>query len=155
MTETSKERVDRELIEQLNEFRVALPGVQVLFAFLLVVPFQAGFDQADGLEQALYLIGFISTATASILLIAPSTYHRILFRDANKELMLRTSNSLFLAGITLLGIAITAVSFLVTTVVVGEVAGAFVAIGAAALVLLLWFALPLRRKARSAQTTRE
>lgn len=150
MTETEKERVDRELIEMLNELRVALPGVQVLFAFLLLLPFQQGFAQVTALDRGLYFVAFAATATASVLLIAPSTYHRIRFRDGDKEQMLRTSNVLFLAGTALLGLAITTVIFLITDVLFGEIVGAVAAAVAAGVVAWFWFGLPLSRKVEDA-----
>lgn len=143
--ETSKERVDRELIELLNELRVALPGIQVLFAFLLILPFQSGFAERSDLERGLYFLAFLATATGSILLIAPTTYHRIRFRAPDKEHMLRTFNKLLLTGTALLGVAISAVTFLVTDVVFGPAIGLIAAAVAAALIVCLWFALPVRR----------
>ena len=80
MAEGEKERRDRELIELLNELRVALPGVQVLFAFLLTVPFSNGFSRMTDLQRNVYFVSFLCATVATILLIAPSTYHRIQFR---------------------------------------------------------------------------
>ena len=148
MAESHKERVDREVIELLNELRVALPGVQVLFAFLLLLPFQQSFAELTSLERQIYYLAFASTAAASVLLIAPSTYHRIRFRDGDKEQMLRTSNRLLLGGSVLLGVAIASVTFLVTDVVFGDPAGATAAAIAAAVVSWFWFGLPLSRKVR-------
>ena len=148
MAESQKERVDRELIELLNEVRVALPGVQVLFAFLLVLPFQESFASVTGLERQVYYLAFASTAMASVLLIAPSTYHRIRFREGDKEQMLRTSNRLLLGGSLLLGISITSVTFLVTDLVFGDPASATAAAVAAAVISWFWFGLPLSRKVR-------
>lgn len=153
MAETEKERVDRELIEMLNELRVALPGVQVLFAFLLLLPFQQAFAQVTPLDRGLYFVAFCATATASVLLIAPSTYHRIRFRDGDKEQMLRTSNVLFLAGTALLGLAIATVVFLIADVLFGEALGAVSAAVAAGVVVWFWFALPLSRKVKDAGST--
>lgn len=147
--ETEKQRVDRELIELLNELRVALPGMQVLFAFLLILPFQAGFAKVSDLERAVYFLAFLATAVGSILLIAPTTYHRIRFRARDKEHMLRTFNKLLLAGTAALGVAITAVTFLVTDVVFGRGVGLVAAAIAAAAIGVLWFALPVRRNLRA------
>jgi hypothetical protein len=148
VAESHKERVDRELIELLNEVRVALPGVQVLFAFLLVVPFQQSFAELTSLERQIYYIAFVTTAAASVLLIAPSTYHRIRFREGDKEQMLRTSNRFVLGGSLLLGVAIASVTFLVTDMVFGNPAGATAAAIAAVVVGWFWFGLPLSRKVR-------
>src|SRR6185295_17412644 len=117
MAEESKEdRHDRELIELLNELRVALPGVQVLFAFLLIVPFTDRFTQISSVQRTAYFIAFVCTSTATALFIAPSTYHRLRFRQQDKERMLFTANKLTIAGTVLLAISISAVVFLVTDV---------------------------------------
>src|SRR3954452_2340512 len=98
--EDRKARVDRELIELLNELRVALPGVQVLFAFLLVLPFQSGFAKVDSFATYVYFAGMLSAVAAIVLLIAPATYHRLTMRSgtAEKEEMLFTSSKLALFG---------------------------------------------------------
>jgi hypothetical protein len=81
--------LDRELIELLNELRVALPGVQVLFAFLLAVPFANGWERVTDLQRDVFFVAFLATAAASILLIAPSAHHRLRWREGDKEQMLR------------------------------------------------------------------
>ena len=87
--ETHEERVNRELIELLNELRVALPGVQVLFAFLLAVPFSQRFSETTDLQRDTFMVALLSTLAGSVFLIAPSAYHRIRFRDRDKEALLR------------------------------------------------------------------
>jgi hypothetical protein len=146
--EDEKERVDRELIELLNELRVALPGVQVLFAFLLILPFSQGFSKIDGIERAVYFGAFIAAALATALLIAPSSYHRLRFREHDKERMLFTSNRLAISGTVLLALAISAVVFLITDVLFQETAGALVAGAVAAWFAWFWYGLPLSRKAK-------
>ena len=146
MAETHKERVDRELIELLNELRVVLPGVQVLFGFLLLLPFQQTFGQIGDLERAVYFVAFLSSTAASVLLIAPSTYHRIRFREPDKERLLRHGNRFLLAGTLALGIALAATAFLITDVLFGRGPGVAVAIAAIALVASAWYVLPLRDK---------
>ena len=118
--ESHKERVDRELIELLNELRVVLPGVQVLFAFLLTVPFTGTFGDVDGVERNAYLIAFFATAFATICLMTPTTYHRLRFRKGDKEVMLHTSNRFALAGIVGLSVAIVSVVWLVSDLVISE-----------------------------------
>src|SRR5215216_7088721 len=105
--ETRRERVNRELIELLNELRVALPGVQVLFAFLLAVPFANGFPKLGKLDRDVFFVAFISTALSTVALIAPSSYHRLRWRQRDKERMLIVSNVLTIAGLALLAVAIT------------------------------------------------
>src|SRR5205814_1613332 len=106
--EDRKARVDRELIELLNEIRVALPGVQVLFAFLLVLPFQQAFGNISALARNVYFGGLVASAIATVLLIAPATYHRLNFRRgvSEKEEMLFTSSNLALTGTAFLGVGI-------------------------------------------------
>ena len=147
MAETHKERVDRELIELLNELRVVLPGVQVLSGFLLLLPFQQSFSQLGGLERGVYYVAFVAAAIASVLLIAPSTYHRLRFREPEKERLLRVANRLLLGGTLALGIALSASAFLITDLLLGVGAGVAAAIVAAAFVAAFWYLLPLRHKA--------
>jgi hypothetical protein len=146
--EDRKERIDRELIELLNELRVALPGVQVLFAFLLILPFNQGFSKIDHIERAVYFGAFIAAALATALLIAPSSYHRLRFREHDKERMLFTSNRLAISGTVLLALAISGVVFLITDVLFQEIAGALVAGAIAAWFGWFWYGLPLWRKAK-------
>src|SRR6476660_1649211 len=96
--ESDKERLDRELIELLNELRVALPGVQVLFAFLLGLPFTQRFEQITGATEVMYVVSLVSAAAASAFLIAPSAHHRLRWRSRDKEHLLRTSNRQAIVG---------------------------------------------------------
>ena len=146
--ETEKERVDRELIEFLNEVRVVLPGVQVLFAFLLTLPFTGTFKTITGYERFAYILAFFSTALAAVLMITPTSFHRLRFRKGDKEQIIRTSNRLILAGIVCLGVAIVSVVWLVSELVfTNDVANA-IAFASARIVIALWFALPLQRRVR-------
>ena len=144
--EGDKERVDRELIELLNGLRVALPGVQVLFAFLLVLPFQAGWAEISDIERHVYFAALASSAIATALLIAPSVYHRLNFRRRNKERMLYDSTRMAIAGSAFVALGIAAAVFLVTDVVYGTAAAVAVTLVAVALYGGLWFALPLVRR---------
>lgn len=149
--ESGKERRDRELIELLNEVRVALPGVQVLFAFLLVLPFQGSFSELGGVPRDVYVGALLASAGAVALLITPSSYHRINFRRPIKERMIRLSNRLLLAGLVLTLIATALSVGLVVDVVLGGAAGIAAALGVAAWIAWFWFAIPLlaRRSADS------
>jgi hypothetical protein len=149
LAETHKERVDRELIELLNELRVVLPGVQVLFGFLLLLPFQQTFGQLAGFERAVYYVAFVASAVASVLLIAPSAYHRVRFRDPDKERLLHLGSRFLLGGTVGLGVALSAAGFLITDVLFGFWPGVIVAVAAAALVTGAWYVLPLRQKAEN------
>ncbi len=148
MAESENERIDRELIELLNEVRVALPGVQVLFAFLLLLPFQQTFRDTEGdVERAVYLIALLGALAASVFLIAPTTFHRIRFRDRDKLALLVYSNRLLLAGSVCLGISLAAVTYLVTEILYGELIGTVAAVAAGTVTVLFWYAIPLARKA--------
>ena len=117
--ESKDEKLDRELIELLNELRVALPGVQVLFAFLLVLPFQQRFAQLSELDRDVYFVAFMAALFATALLIAPSVYHRVRFRDADKEWLIQMSNRLALAGTFFIAVAMVCTVFLITDVLFG------------------------------------
>ena len=146
MAETKQ---DRELIELLNELRVALPGVQVMFAFLLAVPFSQGWTKVTDTQTVSFLVALLTTAIASALLIAPSSFHRIQWRQGDKERLLIISNGLAIAGLAFLAMAMCAVVFTITDYVVG---GPF-AIWSTALMGLtfavLWYAIPLYRRSQT------
>jgi hypothetical protein len=146
LAEDHKERVDRELLELLNELRVALPGVQVLFAFLLVVPFSQRFAETNDFQRDVYFFSLLCSAAAAALLIAPSAYHRLNFRSPQKEQILFTANRLAIAGLAFLAVAMTAVVLLITDVLFGGVMTVVVTTATACLFGALWYALPLMRK---------
>jgi len=151
--ETPKERADRELIELLNELRVVLPGVTVLLGFLLAVPFARGWTQVTEFQRDVFVIAFLASAVAVALLTAPSSYHRLRFRQGNKERMVRIGNRLAIAGIAAAAVSLLAVVVLVMDYVVSR--GAAIAAAAAlfAVIAILWYGLALlgRLKDRSAR----
>jgi hypothetical protein len=142
--ESPSERVNRELIELLNEVRVALPGVQVLFAFLLAVPFQQRFKEVSTFERDTYFAtlscAFISTA----LMIAPSALHRLNFKQHDKQRIVDVSNSLVIGGIAVLGIALVGVMMLVADFLFGGAAPVIAPILGTIVLVSLWALLPLR-----------
>ena len=117
--ESESERIDRNLQEMLGELRVALPGVQVLFAFLLVVPFNQRFGQVTDFQKTLYLITLLFTTASTVCLIAPTAHHRLEFRQQDKERIVTTGNRIVIAGLSLLAIAMTGAVLFVTDVVYG------------------------------------
>lgn len=124
--ESHKERVDRELSELLQGLRVAVTGVQVLFAFLLTVPFQAGFGNIDTVGTWLFFIALTTSALASVCFITPAAQHRLIFRTGLKERMLHRANQLGVAGAVFLLIAMTsAVALVAETVLNGWPAALF------------------------------
>jgi ABC-type xylose transport system permease subunit len=146
--ETPEERADRNLGELLQELRVALPGVQVLFAFLLTVPFSQGFTKLNDGQQKLYYGVLIATALATALLIAPTARHRLLFRQRDKEHLVKTSNQYAIIGLGVLATAILGAMFLIgdylygtkTTVTVTAILGLVFA--------ATWYGFPLYRRTK-------
>ena len=145
--ETPKERADRELIELLNELRVVLPGVTVLLAFLLAVPFAKGWPRVTPFERDVFVVAFLAAAVSVALLTAPSSYHRLRFRHGQKEHIVKVGNRMAIAGIAAFAVALDAVVLLVMTYVVSKTAGIVVAAVLAVVVGLLWYGLPLRTAA--------
>ena len=146
--ETTKERLNRELIELLNELRVALPGVQVLFAFLLTVPFTQRFPQITDLQRDTYFVTFLAAALATAFFIAPSAYHRMRFRDHDKEQLIQTATREAIVGTGFLAVSIAGTVFLISDVLFGIGSAAVVAAIVAATLIWLWYGLPLTRKLR-------
>lgn len=144
--EPHKERLDRELSELLQELRVALPGVQFLFAFLLTVPFTQRWGDVDPVQRNAFLVAFVCATLATFCLLAPTIMHRIEFRMRDKEMILRLSNALSIWGLFFLGVAIVAVVFVVTDLVLGSPGSTALAVVMAILFAGLWFALPLVRR---------
>lgn len=147
--ESPKERLDRELIELLQGLRVALPGVQVLFAFLLTVPFATGFKEVGKGQQRLLVLALAAAAVASICLITPAVQHRILFRTGLKETLLRRSNLYGIIGTIALGLAMAVSVLLIVDVLFGLTAGAWIAALLTLLWAWAWFGQPLLIRMRA------
>ena len=144
--ESESERLDRNVSELLQELRVALPGVQVLFAFLLAVPFQGGFGRISPFEERVYFATLVFTAISAALLIAPSSYHRLTFRLQQKRQLVLLANRYTIAGLAFLGLAMTGALLLITHVLFGGLAAAIVGVLAALTFGVLWYGMPLRRR---------
>ena len=144
----SRDDLNRELIELLNELRVALPGVQVLFAFLLAVPFANGWQRVTDFQRDVFFVAFLCTATATILLIAPSTYHRLRWREHDKEHMLVTANRLTIAGTVFLAAAMVSVVLLITDLLFSLGWALLATVVVAAAFAWFWYGLALTRAAR-------
>jgi len=141
--ESDDERLDRNLSELLQELRVALPGVQVLFGFLLAVPFQQNFTEVTDFQKTLYFVTLLLAATSAALLIAPTAFHRFTFRLQQKERLVRLGNRLAISGVAVLGLAMTCAVMLVTDVLYGAVATAVTGSLVLLLFVTLWVLLPL------------
>jgi hypothetical protein len=144
VAESEKERFDRELIELLNELRVALPGVQVLFAFLLTIPFAGRFARTTDFQRDMYFVALLAAVMSSVLLIAPSAYHRVLFRQAEKERLLVHANRLAIAGLTALAVALLASILLVSDFLFGALTAGIVTGIGGLMIAILWYAIPIR-----------
>ncbi|HZV72455.1 MAG TPA: DUF6328 family protein [Conexibacter sp.] len=145
--ETESERLNRELIELLNELRVALPGVQVLFAFLLAVPFQARFGGTTTFQRDVYFAGLAFALVATAFLIAPTAMHRLNFRVHDKEAIILISNRLVIAGTGFLALAMISVTALISDVLFGATAAIVASALSTLLFALLWVVVPLSRRA--------
>ena len=145
--ESRRERVNRELIELLNELRVALPGVQVLFAFLLAVPFSNGYSRITEFQKNVFFATLMATAISTACFIVPTAYHRINFREREKENILLRSNKFAIAGIMFLAVSMILAIILITDVIYSDTAA--VVTGLLAFVLFggFWLALPMLRRA--------
>ena len=152
--ETPKERLDRNLTELVGELRVALPGVQVLFAFLLTVPFNQRFADATRFQKDVYLLTLLSTALATALLLAPSTLHRIQFRRDDKRYIVETANRYAIAGFAALLVSVTGAVLLVTDFVYGATTAAAATVAIATVLIVCWFVLPVRRRRRQGSVSR-
>ena len=144
--ESKDERLDRELIELLNELRVALPGVQMLFGFLLALPFSVGFEHTSTGDRRAYFTSFLAAAAASILLIAPSAYHRLMWRHRDKENLLRAANAMAIAGLACLALAVSTAVYVVTSALYSSGFAAAAAGVVAATTVVCWYGIPLRRR---------
>jgi uncharacterized membrane protein len=141
--ETPKERADRELLELLNELRVVLPGITVLFAFLLAVPFAKGWTAVTHFERDVFIVAVLAAGVAIACLTAPSSYHRLRFHHGEKERLVVISNRLAIAGIAAFAVALSAAILLVVTYVVSLAAGIVAVVVAGGLLFGLWYGLPL------------
>lgn len=141
--EDRSERRAREIAELLQELRVMLPGVQVLFAFLLTVPFSARFGDVTPLQQAVFFGTLLCTALSAGLLLAPSAHHRLLWRQQAREHRLRVANRLAIAGMILLVVAMVGVMFVITDILFGSVAAALTTAAISGFFLYVWFLMPI------------
>ena len=141
--ENEHERRVRELAELLQELRVVLPGVQVLLAFLLTVPFSARFESVSQLQQVVFFGTLVCTAVSTGLLMAPSAHHRLLWRQQAREHRLQMANRLTIAGIVLLIPGIVGAMFVISDMLFGSVAAATTTATISCFLVYVWFVMPL------------
>jgi hypothetical protein len=146
--ESEHERLDRNLLELLNELRVALPGVQVLFAFLLTVPFTQRFSVLTETQEKVYYGILLATAASALLLIAPSAHHRINFRQQDKAYIVFLANKLTIAGLTFLAVAMTGVVWLITDLLYSSTATTLATTTTALVFAVVWYVVPIVRRLR-------
>ena len=146
LEETEHERLDRELNQLLNELRVAMPGVQVLFAFLLAVPFQQRFTEVTDFQRDVYFVTLLAAAAASALFIAPTAYHRLMFRARDKPMLIDISSRLAVCGLACLALAMNGAVLLVTDVLFEGTTVIVTITLTVTLYVGLWFVLGLLRR---------
>jgi amino acid transporter len=144
--ETEKERLDRNLNELLGELRVIMPGVQVLFAFLLVCPFNQGFTKVTDFERSLYFVTLATTGIAMAFLIAPGTIHRLQFRTDDKKWVVFTGNRLAIIGFGVLTVGVTSAFLLVTHYVYSNTFAIVATALFGLLLVALWFGVAVMRR---------
>jgi putative flippase GtrA len=143
--ESQAERDDRNLAELLQELRVAGLGIQVLFGFLLSLPFTTKFSRLGQGQRDLYLASLVLAAVSTALLLGPVAYHRMVFRRRQKEHLVRAANSMAVLGLCAVGLAVSSAVLLVTSYVATALPAALITICIAALFGGLWFAFPFAR----------
>jgi hypothetical protein len=147
--ETQDERDDRNLMELLQELRVAGLGVQVLFGFLLSLPFTNGFPKLTHAQRGLYIADLLLAALATLLLLAPVAYHRLVFRRHLKQPLVRVANRMAIGGLAAVALAVSIAVVLVTSFVEGNTSAIVVGVFIGCLFAVLWFVLPLLRRKRA------
>ena len=147
--ETEEQRLDRNLDELLQELRIVMPGIQFLFAFLLVVPFQQGWAEVTSFEKVVYYVTLLTTTAASVCLLSPPARHRIRFRDQDKRWVVEGANRLVLAGMALLAVSITGAILLISHVVYSGLEAVIASVLVAAAIFVTWFLIPLIRELRA------
>jgi predicted membrane channel-forming protein YqfA (hemolysin III family) len=146
--ERSKEELDQEWGELVEEHRLAMPGVQVLFAFLLILPFQNRFEQLTTQQEYVYYAALLCATAAIVLLITPTAAHRIRWRQRDKEALLLMSTRTAIAATVFIAASMTASVYLITDVLFGGPATGIVSTIVAAAFIGFWYAFPLYRRLR-------
>jgi uncharacterized membrane protein YqjE len=151
--ETESARLNRELNELMQELRVAQNGILIVVGFLLVIPFTQRFANVSDFERIIYYLTFLTAGAAAVVIVAPVSYHRVVFRRRDKQALVTRGNLMAMIGLALLAIAILGVLVLVTDFLFNTMLAAVVSVLYVAIVSTLWYLLPMqsrRRKAREA-----
>jgi O-antigen/teichoic acid export membrane protein len=153
--ETERERLNRNTNELLQELRVSQTGVQILFAFLLTLPFTNRFSQVSEFERDVYFVSLLLAGAASALFIGPVSFHRLLFRRQEKRELVFLGNTMSIAGLACLAVAINGVILLITHFLLGETAAIITTACSGALFIYLWYAIPFARLRHARRRERE
>jgi cobalamin synthase len=143
-----EEKRDRQLIELLQELRIALPGVQLLFGFLLTVPFTQRFAATTAFQRNIYYVTLIAAACSTICFIAPSAVHRLRFHQSERAYVIESANKLMIAGLAFLAVALVCAVLLITDVLYDGPRVVLYVAAVALLLVVLWFGRPLYRHLR-------
>ena len=146
---SEQDKRDRQMVELLNELRVALPGVQILFAFLLAVPFQQGFQKVNETQKGLYYATLIATCAATVCLIAPSAMHRVRFHERDRAFLIESANKYLIAGLGFLGAAIVLAVILISDYLYNGIVVWLVPLAVGLAIAGVWFGRPLARGDKS------
>ncbi len=144
--ESVAQRADRNIAELVQELRVVGLGVQVLFGFLLSLPFTMRFTKLSGTQRDLYVTSLVLAALATVLLIGPVAYHRLVFRQGMKEQLVRFANAMAILGLAAVAGAVLIAVLLVTDFTVGGVAAGLITAVLACMIAALWFVVPLTQR---------
>jgi hypothetical protein len=144
--ETELQRWQRNFVELLQELRVVQTGIQILFAFLLILAFTPGFQGVDGFGLAVYLVALLSAAGAAALIIAPVAYHRLLFRRGQKPLLVRSAGRMAFGGLMLVIVSMVSAVLLATDALVPRGVAIGIAAVTGAWFVTLWGVLPVLRR---------
>jgi cobalamin synthase len=147
-----KDRTDRQMAELLQELRIALPGVQILFAFLLTVPFAQGFTRVTNFQRTLFFVTLLATAVSTICFIAPTATHRLRFHQRDRRYVIESANRLMITGLVWLALAILGAVALITDYLFGLDSHWIWPAALAVLLVALWFVRPLVRQLRGASS---
>ena len=147
-----QDRTERQMAELLQELRVALPGVQILFAFLLTVPFAQGFTRVTSFQKNLFFAVLLTTAVSTACFIAPTATHRLRFHQHDRAYIVKSSNRLLIAGLVFLALAIVGAVTLITDFIFGLDRQWYWPLLLAVLIAALWFGRPLVRHLRGASS---
>ncbi|GAA4462785.1 hypothetical protein GCM10023170_068050 [Phytohabitans houttuyneae] len=144
--ETDKERYERNFADLLQELRVAQTGVQILFAFLMTLPFSSGFDKVNAFQKDVYIIALLAAAAAAATLIAPVAYHRVLFQRGRKAELVRSAHRMASLGLAFMLVAMVSAVLLITDFILDRWLALLLSGITAVWFLLLWLILPLLRR---------